>query len=252
MTKSGEICSFGAATEEEMYEVDKVLKEIEAAFDLKEMIQKSKVELTDYKDLHTAINDHCILGNYLFSFKRLSNDNCSIPHICRENEIFTTLHHLPFPMPKESDEKFRHFNELYDNASNENYRPSRIEKEESSHQMAFPPSRVKTLRILVNRFNEEISHSCGTILQDIVLYDDTYNGIITNVFVKANLNCSLPMEIPFYSACNEPVCYHCGCEENQDGKTLVKDDAKYPMCNACVSKKLLPIDKRTRMVKPKK
>ena len=34
VTRSGEICSFGLTTEEEMYEVEKVLKEIEPDFDL--------------------------------------------------------------------------------------------------------------------------------------------------------------------------------------------------------------------------
>ena len=70
--------------------MEKVLQEIDPDFDLKETIQKK---------LHTAINDHCVLGHYLFSFKKCSNDHCPIPHICREkfleDEMFTRLHHLP-------------------------------------------------------------------------------------------------------------------------------------------------------------
>ena len=144
VTKSGEIYSFEPANAEEMYELEKVLKEIQPDFDLKEMTQKSKVELSDYNNLHNAINDHCVLGHYMFSFRKCSNDGCSIPHICGEklleNKIISTLHHLPFPMLKQSEEKFRPFNELYGSATNENHRPGRFEKEASSHQMPFPPS----------------------------------------------------------------------------------------------------------------
>ena len=59
----------------------------------------------------------------------------------------------------------------------------------------------KDVSTKLSRFNEEFIYSCGTILQDTVPYDDTYNDIIT-VFVKANHTCASPMEIPFYSACN--------------------------------------------------
>ena len=76
-TKSGKIDSFNPATDEKMHELEHILREIQPDFNLREMIMKSKVELSDYKKIHKAIKDHCILGYYMFSFKKCSNTNCT-------------------------------------------------------------------------------------------------------------------------------------------------------------------------------
>ena len=189
---------------------------------------------------------------------------------------FASLHHLPFPMPKITAEKSKHFNEVFGSSTTQNHRPNLIEKEKSSHQLPFSPSSQaakntnavvqcdecgkwrcmysklelkKYTAVKLNRFNQEFVYSCGTVPQDIVLYDVQYSNIIANVFVKANLTRCSPIEIPFYSSCNDPICFYCGCEEEN---SLEKDDAKYPICKICISKKLLPVDKRTRSIKPKK
>ena len=65
------------------------------------------------------------------------------------------------------------------------------------------------------------------------------------MFVKANLTCRTEIEIPFYSSCNYPICIYCGCN---DKGSLVEEEGKYPICNSCVTKKLLPKDKSTRVV----
>ena len=92
----------------------------------------------------------------------------------------------------------------------------------------------KYTAVKLNRFNQEFVYSCGTVLHE------QCSNIIANVFVKVNLTCNSPIEIPFYSACNDPICFYCGCEEEN---SLEKEDAKYPICKICISKKLLPVEK---------
>ena len=70
------------------------------------------------------------------------------------------------------------------------------------------------------------------VLQE--LYDTKYSKIQELVFVKANLTCRTEIEIPFYSSCNDPICIYCGCD---DKGNLVEEEGKYPICNACVTKK---------------
>ena len=63
------------------------------------------------------------LDTTMFFFKKCSLDECCIPHICSakdlENDMFSTLHHLPFPMKKLGDEKFKHFDEVYGEITSE-------------------------------------------------------------------------------------------------------------------------------------
>lgn len=128
----------------------------------------------------------------MFSFKKCSLEECCIPDICSakhlENDMFSTLHHLPFPMKKLGDEKFKHFDEVYGEITSEGNRPGLIEKEKSSHHMPFSPSSQsakntgtvvqcdecgkwrcmysehklkKDVSSLLERFNEEFNYTCG-------------------------------------------------------------------------------------------
>ena len=51
----------------------------------------------------------------------------------------------------------------------------------------------KDVAMKLIRFNGEFVSSCGTILQDTVLYDEYCNGNITNDFVKGNVTCTTPV-----------------------------------------------------------
>ena len=186
--------------------------------------------------------------------------------------MFSTLHHLPFPMKKLGDEKFKHFDKEYGEIASEGNRPGLIEKEKSSHHMPFSPSSQsakntgtvvqcdecgnwrcvyserklkKDVSSLLEWFNEEFNYTCGVVLQELILYDTKYSKIQELMFVKANLTCRTEIEIPFYSSCNDPICIYCGCD---DKGSLVEEEGKYPICNACVTKNFLPKDKRTRVV----
>ena len=172
-------------------------------------------------------------------------------------------------MRKSTDENFKHFNDVYDEVTSESHLLSLTEKEKKSHKIPFSPSRQsakitgvvvqcgecgkwrcmysqhklkKDVAVLLNRFNEEFNYTCGVLLQDVLL-DSTYERIQELIFVKANLNCRIEIEVTYYSACNDAICIYCGCD---DISHLVESDGKYPICKTCISKKLLAKDKRTR------
>ena len=186
------------------------------------MIEKKKVCICDYLNIQKAIAEHCVLGHYMFSFKKCNRSDCSISTVCGakhlDNEVFLGLHHLPFPMRKPTDEKFKHFNDVCGEVTSETHLPSLTEK---SHQMPFSPSSQsakntgvvvqcgecgkwrcmysqhklkKDVAVLLNRFNEEFIYTCGVVLQDVLL-DSTYERIQELIFVKVNLNCRIEIEV---------------------------------------------------------
>ena len=91
----------------------------------------------------------------------------------------------------------------------------------------------KDVAVLLNRFNEDFFYTCGVVLQDDLL-DSTYERIQELMFVKANLNCRIEIEVTYYSACNDAICIYCGCE---DISHLVESDGKYPICKTYISEK---------------
>ena len=146
------------------------------------------------------------------------------------------LHFLPDPTPK--GEKYEDFETLYGSQTNESFCPSLAEAEQKSHGMPFPPSaqyaqntglvlqcdecgkwRVmyskkkikKVQRDELQEIVEMLSYSCGSRLQDI---QDTSPEVNQDVFVKANLSCNSPIEIPYYSSNYEDIYYHCGAEND--------------------------------------
>ena len=142
----------------------------------------------------------------MFSFKKCSLEECCIPHICSAkhlaNDMFSTLHHLPFLMKKLGDEKFKHFDEVYGEITSEGNRPGLIEKVKSSHHMPFSPSSQsanntgtvvqcdecgkwrcvyskrklkKDVFSLLERFNEEFNYTCWVVLQELIFKNMTPN-----------------------------------------------------------------------------
>ena len=60
-----------------------------------------------------------------------------------------------------------------------------------------------TLNFLLNN---AILYTCGFAIQDAVYYDETFNSVYENVYVKGNLTM---IEFPFYNACDDTICTHC-------------------------------------------
>ena len=63
---------------------------------------------------------------------------------------------------------------------------------------------------------------------------------------KVRLTCSSPIEIPYYSAGFESICFRCGSVED-----LVAENSElnYPICSACVVQGKVAERKRKRAVK---
>ena len=85
----------------------------------------------------------------------------------------------------------------------------------------------------VERILEDVYFTCGSSLQDIDsshgVGSTTDSRLLSKVFVRANLTCNDPVEIPFYSSKSFPdVCVHCACVGD-----LVENQDVYPTCNYC-------------------
>ena len=88
-------------------------------------------------------------------------------------------------------------------------------------------------------------YSCGSELQELMPENPEraprISALLEKVFVKSNLSCATPVEVPYYSSgVFPPVCFHCGTQNTET------EDGQYPMCPACVSLKLLPPLKRKK------
>ena len=57
---------------------------------------------------------------------------------------------------------------------------------------------------------------------------------LTDIYVRANLNCASPVDMAYYSAGYEMLCFHWGTEED-----LVEKAGYYPHCSICTAKPVL-------------
>ena len=71
-------------------------------------------------------------------------------------------------------------------------------------------------------------YTCGSSLQDLCGPEDP---VMSRIFVRANLSCSDPVEIPYYSSeAFVDVCIHCGIAQDlTTGRTDI-----YPTCATCL------------------
>lgn len=76
---------------------------------------------------------------------------------------------------------------------------------------------------------ETILYSCGSVFENIDAGEED-NSVLTNIHVRANLNCRSQREKTYYSAGFETICIHCGTVEN-----LVERDGFYPYCEDCTT-----------------
>ena len=75
---------------------------------------------------------------------------------------------------------------------------------------------------------EDTLFSCGSSFEDI---DCGESPVLKKVFYHLNLNCSSPIEIPYYSTNHETLCYYCGVDNDFASGELFSD--KYPICLHC-------------------
>ena len=72
---------------------------------------------------------------------------------------------------------------------------------------------------------ENISYVCGSTFSEIERDEES---VLNEVYVKANVMCNCPIEIPYFSAWYEPICYFCGSENGLEDQCDC-----YPFCIAC-------------------
>ena len=80
-------------------------------------------------------------------------------------------------------------------------------------------------------------YPCGSELQELKPEEPgrapKINALLEKVYVRANVSCEMPIEVPYFSSgVFPPVCYHCGTQDT-DSK-----DGQYPMCAQCEAVKL--------------
>ena len=207
----------------------------------------------------------------MFSVKKCGLQSCQC---CKQprlpTEVFSTLHHLPDPTPQPQGEKYLDFESLYGTDTSEKYRPSLTQYEQKSHGMPFSPSaqfarnvgvvlqcdeclkwRViysKTVlkseqRDELQQLIETFSYTCESQLQEI---EGSTTRLTDTIFVKANLSCEAPIEVPYYSAKYEDICYYCGTTED-----LTVSESNYPLCCSCQQQNKVPVGRRKRNFGPK-
>ena len=88
---------------------------------------------------------------------------------------------------------------------------------------------------------EDILFSCGSSFEDI---DCGESSMLKKVFCRLNLNCSSPIEIPYYISNHETLCYYCGVDNDFASGDLFSD--KYPICMHCLSDNKKPVGSRKR------
>ena len=80
--------------------------------------------------------------------------------------------------------------------------------------------------------------TCGTTVAELV-------PELTTLFIRANLECYVPVEALYYSAGYQKCCCHCGRTE----RLRVTKEA-YPICNGCVDyHQKKPVLKRVKPMK---
>lgn len=163
---------------------------------------------------------------------------------------------------------YKDFEAMYEKDTSENHCPSKIQALAKSGGMPFTPtvqtannvrlilqchecekwrliyskhaltsSEKKELQIVL----ENLLFSCGSSFTDI---DCEESSVLKKVFCRQNINCSSPMEIPYYSTNHEDLCYYCGADKDfATGETFIN---KYPICNLCFSCNKTPIPSRKR------
>ena len=97
--------------------------------------------------------------------------------------------------------------------------------------MSLPTRSVKSHKMLkkaelpiLDAALEQVDYTCGSSMTDFNDRDDTtVDNILKRVFVRRDLRCPQPVEIPYYtSGMFERVCCHCATKHDQLEEALVE------------------------------
>lgn len=233
-----------------------------------------KKELKDRPKLQEFL-DHCTVSrSYFFTIRKCGNPECQIclpPRL--PPDVFSQLHAFPDPVPGE-DGHYKGFEEVYGTDTTEEYRPSLQQKvpglAANSHGIPFAPSAQtartvgKTVKciacdkprviysthklttqdqMILKRVLDLYQYSCGCELQELMPQEreraPKISALLDRVFVRANLHCTSPVEIPYFSAGIFPsICFYCSDE------AVEQIEGAYPTCESCRANHILPFKRK--------
>ena len=216
---------------------------------------------------------HCAKERtYFVSLKKCGSRECNICKPPRLNDhAFQRLDHLPDPTPDDATH-YKRFSEVFGTQTTEAAMPSLKTSKDHGSKVPFnvvkqhatntgitiecgecsKPRLVVSAKKLTahekkafHRLMSDMLYTCGATLSEFKNSTDPNNcrySILDNCFVRANHNCSKPVE-PLYCPCNyTECCCHCGSK-----RRLTTTTNEYPICTTCkVVKKLPAILKRKR------
>ena len=128
--------TFDAATEDEVVDLFSEMMKIDASVAKSDTTQekvKGKAAFLQF------LKTHCLQRQYMFSVKKCDDISCTVclpPRL--NNDVFSTLSHLPDPVP--NGDHYKSFNDIYGSTASEYHLPSLHEKEAKGHKIPFNPS----------------------------------------------------------------------------------------------------------------
>ena len=214
-------------------------------------------DLTNRPKLSQYLKHCCRERTYFFSSKKCGIDQCAIclpPRSARDD--FNRLDHLPDPTPGTDDVHYKQFHEVFNTPTDESAMPSLKTTKDRGHKIPFNPVKqhgantqltiecveCSKLRIVYSakklsttercNFNAVMSSmlfTCGAILAEFkAQVNHEKNAILDKVFVRANNNCTKPIEALYYTLNYAECCCHCGSK-----RRLIKTVNEYPICTPC-------------------
>ena len=253
---------FTAASPEELDDLWTTLLSIDQEFPHARSDKFSAKELSE--KLVKFIEHCCIQRHYFFDILKCGKVNCDIclpPRL--EPHIFSTLNHLPDPVPG-SEGHYKKFFDVFGTTTTEEHRPSSKKRSSKDKSLPFSASiqHVKNIdmmlmcdecemwrllyakrklkkheRIEVEQGLNGLSFSCGAQLQD----SDLPDYLKEIVFVR-RLTCEEPVEKLYYSAKFEDICIYCSGQVNP----WSDQEPFYPQCVACQDKEKIPTSKKRK------
>ena len=251
-------------------EIESLWSEILRVDDTLTRSDTTKKAIKDKENLQKFLESDCRETHYAFSVKKCGSQSCQVCKPPRlPPSVFATLCHLPDPTPR--DGHYKSFGELYGTPTTETHRLSLQKAATKGHGMPFNPTSqtakntklvveceecgkwrvLHSKRVLrkqqlqkIEQELERLDYSCGSVFSNI----DADNDALAQVFVRKNLTCQEPIEVPYYGVGHDPICFHCG---TVDRLSKVLPDF-YPICCECLNQKQSKVPTRgKRMFKPK-
>ena len=232
--------------------------------------------MTHWQTSPTVLNYHnissiAVRSEHFFSSKKCGNEQCDncLPRNLSWDD-FNRLDHLPDPTPSPVGINYKAFHEVFNTPTDESAMPSLKTSKDRGHKIPFNPVKqhgantqltvtcveCSKLRVVysakklgaVDRSNfdavmSSMLFTCGAILAEFKPQVNKEKGsVLDKVFVRANHNCTKPIEALYYTLNYTECCCHCGSKHR-----LIKATNDYPICTPCkVLKKKGAVQKRKR------